>query len=97
MSDFVKIAVDAMGGDDSPEKIINGIIHNHKKNNKIFFKIFGDQNKIEILLNKNISNDYYEIIHTENSVLSTDSPLEAAKRGKDTSCLLYTSDAADDC
>tara|TARA_X000000950_G_C13783668_1_gene606221 strand:+ start:190 stop:1191 length:1002 start_codon:yes stop_codon:yes gene_type:complete len=88
MSDFVKIAVDAMGGDDSPEKIINGIIHNHKKNNKIFFKIFGDQNKIEILLNKNISNDYYEIIHTENSVLSTDSPLEAAKRGKDTSMWL---------
>ena len=88
MSDFVKIAVDAMGGDDSPEKIINGIIHNHKKNNKIFFKIFGDQNRIEILLNKNISNDYYEIIHTENSVLSTDSPLEAAKRGKDTSMWL---------
>ena len=88
MSDFVKIAVDAMGGDDSPEKIINGIIHNHKKNNKIFFKIFGDKNKIQILLDKNISNDCYEIIHTENFVLSTDSPLEAAKRGKDTSMWL---------
>ena len=88
MSDFVKIAVDAMGGDDSPEKIVNGIIHNHKKNNKIFFKIFGDKNKIQILLDKNISNDCYEIIHTENFVLSTDSPLEAAKRGKDTSMWL---------
>ena len=88
MSDFVKIAVDAMGGDDSPEKIINGIIHNHKKNNNIFFKIFGDKNKIQILLDKNVSNDCYEIIHTENFVLSTDSPLEAAKRGKDTSMWL---------
>ena len=88
MSDFVKIAVDAMGGDDSPEKIVNGIIHNHKKNNKIFFKIFGDKNKIQILLDKNVSNDCYEIIHTENFVLSTDSPLEAAKRGKDTSMWL---------
>ena len=88
MSDFVKIAVDAMGGDDSPEKIINGIIHNHKKNNKIFFKIFGDKNKIQILLDKKVSNDCYEIIHTENFVLSTDSPLEAAKRGKDTSMWL---------
>ena len=88
MSDFVKIAVDAMGGDDSPEKIINGIIHNHKKNNNIFFKIFGDKNKIQILLDKNVSNDCYEIIHTENFVLSTDSPLEAAKRGKDTSMCL---------
>ena len=88
MSDLVKIAVDAMGGDNAPKKIIDGIIHNHKRNNKIFFKIFGDKNKIEILLNKNINNKYYEIIHTENSVLSTDSPLEAAKRGKNTSMWL---------
>ena len=88
MSDLVKIAVDAMGGDNAPKKIIDGIIHNHKKNNKTFFKIFGDKNKIEILLNKNISNKFYEIIHTEKSVLSTDSPLEAAKRGKNTSMWL---------
>ena len=26
MSDLIKIAVDAMGGDDSPKKIIDGII-----------------------------------------------------------------------
>ena len=37
---------------------------------------------------KEIDNQYYEIIHTENSVLSTDSPLEAAKKGKDTSMWL---------
>ena len=30
MSKFIKIAVDAMGGDNSPNKIIEGIIHNHK-------------------------------------------------------------------
>ena len=31
MSDLIKIAVDAMGGDGSPKKIIDGIIHNHSK------------------------------------------------------------------
>ena len=31
MSELIKIAVDAMGGDGSPKKIIDGIIHNHKK------------------------------------------------------------------
>ena len=81
MSEFVKIAVDAMGGDNSPEKIIDGIIHNHKKDSKNFFKIFGDKNKIKPLIDNKIKNDFYEIIHTENSVLSTDSPLEAAKKG----------------
>ncbi len=88
MSNLVKIAVDAMGGDNSPKKIIDGIIYNHKKNKDIFFKIFGNKNQIESLIDKKISNNYYEIIHTENSVLSTDSPLEAAKKGKDTSMWL---------
>ena len=40
MSDLIKIAVDAMGGDNSPKKLIDGIIHNHQKNNNIFYKIF---------------------------------------------------------
>ena len=88
MSEFVKIAVDAMGGDNSPQKIIDGIIHNHKKNSKNFFKIFGDKNKINPLIDNKIKNEFYEIIHTENFVLSTDSPLEAAKKGKDTSMWL---------
>ena len=88
MSDSVKIAVDAMGGDNSPKKVIDGIIHNHQKNNKIFFKIFGNKKEIENLIAKKVNISCYEIIHTENFVLSTDSPLEAAKRGKDTSMWL---------
>ena len=88
MSDSVKIAVDAMGGDNSPKKIIDGLIHNHQKNNKIFFKIFGNKKIIEKLIENKVNANNFEIIHTENSVLSTDSPLEAAKRGKDTSMWL---------
>ena len=41
MSDLIKIAVDAMGGDRAPKKIIDGIIHNHKSNQDNFFKIYG--------------------------------------------------------
>jgi glycerol-3-phosphate acyltransferase PlsX len=77
-----------MGGDNSPKKVIDGIIHNHKNNKGNFFKIFGDKNKIISLINNEIDNQYYELIHTENFVLSADSPLEAAKRGKDTSMWL---------
>ena len=46
MSEKIKIAVDAMGGDGSPKKVIDGIIYNHKSNKNIFYKIFGDKNKI---------------------------------------------------
>ena len=85
MSDMIKIAVDAMGGDNSPKKVIDGIIFNHQSNKDIFFKIFGDEEKILPLIQKKISRNFYEIIHTKNAVKSTDSPLEGAKRGKDTS------------
>ena len=88
MHDLIKIAVDAMGGDGSPKKIIDGIIHNHKHNKENFFKIFGKKNIIESDINSKIDKKFYEVINTENAVKSTDSPLEAAKRGKDTSMWL---------
>ena len=88
MSDLVKIAVDAMGGDGSPKKIIDGIIHNHKLYKNNFFKIFGDKTEILKNINNKIDKKFYDIFHTSNVVKSTDSPLEAAKRGKDTSMWL---------
>ena len=88
MSDFIKIAIDAMGGDGSPKKIIDGIIHNNKFNPNVYFKIFGEKEKIKKLIDNKLNEDYYEIIHTSNEVKSTDTPLEAAKRGKDTSMWL---------
>ena len=88
MSDMIKIAVDAMGGDGSPKKVIEGIILNHQSNNNIFYKIFGDRKKITQHINGKINKEYYEIAHTDNVVKSTDSPLEGAKRGKNTSMWL---------
>ena len=88
MTDYFKIAVDAMGGDGSPKKVIDGIIDHHKDNKDVLYKIFGDQNKIQKLINNNIHKQNYEIINSSNEVKSTDSPLEAAKRGKDTSMWL---------
>ena len=88
MHNLIKIAVDAMGGDGSPKKIIDGLIHNNKQNKENFFKIFGNKNVIENHLNSQIDKKFYEVVDTDNVVKSTDSPLEAAKRGKDTSMWL---------
>ena len=88
MSNLVKIAVDAMGGDNSPKKIIDGIVLNNKKNKDIFYQIFGNKSKIEEHIDGKIDKNYFEIVHTDNLVESTDSPLEGAKRGKDTSMWL---------
>ena len=85
----IKIAVDAMGGDNSPKKTINGIkIHNSYSNN-VFYNIFGNGNLIEPILKKSkISPDNYNIFHTDKFIKDSDSPLSAAKKGKDTSMWL---------
>ena len=44
MEPKIKIAVDAMGGENSPRKIIDGILENHKKN-----IIDSSQNHIKII------------------------------------------------
>ena len=88
MTKLIKIAVDAMGGDNSPKKIIDGIIHNNKKNKENFFKIFGNKDEILNHLGNKINENFYEIVNTNDVVKSTDSPLEAAKRGKKTSMWL---------
>ena len=61
MQDFIKIAVDAMGGDNSPKKVIDGIIHNHQINDKVFYKIFGNKKEIEKLIEKKIDTNNFEI------------------------------------
>ena len=88
MTDLIKIAVDAMGGDNSPKKVIDGIILNHQSNKSNYYKIFGDKNKISKLIEGKIDNQFFEINHTDTMVESADSPLEGAKRGKNTSMWL---------
>ena len=88
MNKVIKIAVDAMGGDGSPKKVIDGIAHHYQNNKNTFYKIFGNSEEIEILIPKNLDKDAFEIIHTTEIVEGTDSPLGAAKRGKNTSMWL---------
>jgi len=88
MSKTIKIAVDAMGGDGSPKKIIEGINHHFKNNKNTFYQIFGDKGQIEIFITDELPSENFEIVHTEDVVKGTDSPLEGAKRGKKTSMWL---------
>jgi len=88
MNNAIKIAVDAMGGDGSPKKVIDGIVHHYQNNRNSYYQIFGDENQIKSLILNKISKDTYEIIHTMDVVKGTDSPLEGAKRGKKTSMWL---------
>ena len=88
MSQIVKIAVDAMGGTKSPKKVIDGILHHAKSSEEIFYKIFGDEELILPHIQNKISQNKFEIIHTKEKIVDTDTPLGAAKKGKNTSMWL---------
>ena len=86
MNNKVKIAVDAMGGENAPRKIINGINISLKKNRENYFYLFGNKD----LINDEINNDKLlransEIIDTKSVISDNESPLAAAKKGKESS------------
>ena len=86
MSLKVKIAVDAMGGENAPKKIIDGIELSLKKNKENYFYLFGNRDLINNeIKNKKIVRDNSEIIDTKDIILDDESPLSAAKKGKESS------------
>ena len=86
MNNFITIAIDAMGGDDSPNKVIEGISIHSKLAKNVNYKIFGNLNLIKPLIEKfQLPNGKIDLVHTDKFVEGEDSPLSAAKRGKGTS------------
>ncbi|MDA9752199.1 phosphate acyltransferase PlsX [Candidatus Pelagibacter sp.] len=89
MTDHITIAIDAMGGENSPDKTIEGISYHLKNSNNSFYLIFGNEKLIHPLIKKyKINSDKYKIIHAEKIIEDTDTALGAAKKGKDTSLWL---------
>ena len=86
MSKKVKIAIDAMSGENSPKKIIAGIEISLKKNTENFFYIYGRENILKKELNnKKILLENCEIVDTEDVVADNESALTAVKKGRKSS------------
>jgi len=86
MSYKVKIAIDAMGGVNSPKMIIDAIEISIKNNQENFFTLYGKKDLLEkeISKKKHIQK-YCEIIHAEDIVTDDESALAGAKKSKNTS------------
>ncbi len=89
MSKKISIAIDAMGGDNSPDKTIAGIkifIDKNKSNRDFLLNIFG---KEEIILKKlneyGVNSDLINIINSDKTVSDEETPMTAVKNSKNTS------------
>ncbi len=89
MKKKITIAIDAMGGDNSPDKTIEGVrlfLNKYKLLDDFELKLYGDKNKIqEKLVQYKVSNKFINIIHTKSVVADNETPLTAIKNSKNTS------------
>ena len=89
MSKKITIAIDAMGGEDAPDKTIHGVsyfINNYKNQDDFLINLFGDEIKIKEKINKyKIFSKNIKIIHTSSIVSDEETPLTAIKNSKNTS------------
>ncbi|HLQ40380.1 MAG TPA: phosphate acyltransferase PlsX [Tetragenococcus sp.] len=81
----MKIAVDAMGGDNAPQAIVEGVMLAQKDFPDIEFQLYGKEEEIKKYLTdqKNIT-----IIHTDEKIDSEDEPVRAIRRKKQASMVL---------
>ena len=80
------IAIDAMGGENSPNKVLQGAEFFQKKNNKVNLKFFGNKEKIIKSIKSNrIDLKNYDIINTKNNVEDDDNANTILRSRKDSS------------
>ncbi len=89
MSKKITIAIDAMGGENAPDKTIHGVsyfLNNYKNHDDFIINLFGDEIKIKEKINKyKIFSKNIKITHTSSIVSDEETPLTAIKNSKNTS------------
>ena len=103
MSKKISIAIDAMGGDNSPDKTIAGVkifLDKYKTKDDFILNIFGKEKEIKNIVNKyKISSNQINIINSNFVVSDEEKPLTAVKNSKNTSmwdCIQHQLDGKSD-
>lgn len=80
-----KIAIDAMGGDNAPKAIVEGVNKAIQSFSDIEIQLYGDEEKIKPYL---IESNRVSITHTDEKIHSDDEPAKAIRRKKNSSMVL---------
>jgi phosphate acyltransferase len=88
----MKLAIDAMGGDNAPKEIVLGAMKAVEAFSDIHITLYGDNRKIEETLK---SHERITVVHTDEVILGTDEPVRAVRRKKNASMVLAAQAVAD--
>ncbi len=82
---MMKIAIDAMGGDNAPKEIVIGAQKAIEAFSDLEILLVGDEKQIQSFLT---NKERIGILHTEEQILATDEPVRAVRRKKTASMVL---------
>ncbi|KZE65838.1 phosphate acyltransferase [Fictibacillus phosphorivorans] len=81
----MNIAIDAMGGDNAPQEIVKGALLAVEQYPELSITLVGDQDQIKKFLPENHS---FNIIHTDEVIETSEEPVRAVRRKKNSSMVL---------
>jgi len=88
----MKIAVDAMGGDNAPQVIVEGIEKARDEWKDLEFVLYGKESEIKEYLKDDTR---ISIVHTDEEILGTDEPVKAIRSKKNASMVLAAKSVKD--
>ncbi len=86
MSEWVKVAVDAMGGDNAPVETVKGAVEAVNESSKVKVYLVGKQEVLEQELSKySYPKEQVEIVHASEIIETAEPPVMAIRQKKDSS------------
>ncbi|MBO1510447.1 phosphate acyltransferase PlsX [Metabacillus bambusae] len=85
----MKLAIDAMGGDNAPQAVVEGVIKAISAFSDLEVTLFGHEDKIKPYLTDQTR---IKVIHTDEVIESTDEPVRAVRRKKNASMVLMANE-----
>ena len=89
MSELVRVAVDAMGGDNAPEAVVQGVVDALNASKEIEVLLVGDQKTVEkCLAGAQYDKERLQVIHASEVITNNEAPTVAIKKKKDSSLVV---------
>lgn len=89
MNEWIKVAVDAMGGDNAPAEIVKGSIEAVQASKKLKVYLVGRKDAVEAELSKySYPAEQVEVVHAEEVIEMAEPPVMAVRRKKDSSIVV---------
>ncbi len=86
MSEYIKVAVDAMGGDNAPREIVKGAVEAVNESNKVKVYLVGVKEAVEKELSGlTYPKEQIEVVHASEIIETAEPPVMAIRKKKDSS------------